>query len=660
MVYLVSKQFHLYNSNNYEPLSLKESIEILSDKPVLSLDTETQGLDVFTKKLLLLQIGTFEIQILFDIASYEGKVPEELAIFLNNSDALFLLQFAKFDLKFLIHQGIIIKKIYDTFLAESIITHGLQYGERDLESLAMKYCSVQLDKSIRGEIIKKGLTDRVLDYGAKDIKYLEKIKDAQQVQIEKLNLQRAVDLDNAFTLVLAYIEYCGIKLDYEKWKKKTDKNVQESLELSEKLSDMLWNDGKREWFSGMINMFTLKQECTINWDSPQQVLKLFQSYGINTTLKVKGQDVQTTDIKVLAPQQDKFPILSIYIPYKEKRKEITTYGYDWRKQINSVTGRIHTTYKQLVDTGRLSSGNKKDGTKNLQNIPSDVETRSCFVSEKGCDMTSADYSSQEQIILANASKEENLISFYKRGFTDMHSYVAFLMYPGIRRFSIDELTPENIKYIKIEYPKKREIAKRGGFAINYGGNGATIAKNCNISRADGEYAYKAYFEAFPQMKLYFDKCFQLASHFKYIQFNSVTKRKYFFNPEENNYFKYQEEMEDPYFWATNPNARSISAKFREAKSEIQRISQNYPIQGTGADITKYASILFFSEILKRNWLFKVKIINLIHDEILTEQPSELTELVNTVLIHCMEQAGKPFCTILPLKASAKSGKHWIH
>ena len=54
----------------------------------------------------------------------------------------------------------------------------------------------------------------------------------------------------------------------------------------------------------------------------------------------------------------------------------------------------------------------------MQNIPSDELSRSCFIPEEGCYMLDADYSSQEQIVLANASMEDNLINFYKKGFSD--------------------------------------------------------------------------------------------------------------------------------------------------------------------------------------------------------------------------------------------------
>lgn len=139
----------------------------------------------------------------------------------------------------------------------------------------------------------------------------------------------------------------------------------------------------------------------------------------------------------------------------------------------------------------------------------------------------------------------------------------------------------------------------------------------------------------------------------YVEFNRVTGRKYFFNPEENFYFKYKEEVE---CFGVRTNIRD----YNKAKSEIQRISQNFPIQGSSSDITKYACILFFKEILKREWLHIVKIVNLVHDEILIETPEDLIKEATEVLIECMKEAGKPFCPIIPLGASFDTGDHWIH
>ncbi len=241
----------------------------------------------------------------------------------------------------------------------------------------------------------------------------------------------------------------------------------------------------------------------------------------------------------------------------------------------------------------------------------------------------------------------------------MHSYIAFLMYPEIRRCSLDELTPQSLTYIKKEYPFNRKLAKNAGFAINYGGNGSTIAKNCNISPSEGNFVYDTYFEAFPKLREYFNIGFLRAEKFGYIEFNPITKRKYLFSP-YNDYFTLKEEVEDPYFWHTATDAKEKFKKYNIAKSKIQRLSQNYRIQGSSADITKYAGILFFKEMMKNGWLNKVKIVNLVHDEICVEAPNSISNIVSETLISCMENAGKPFCTIIPLKAHVDIGDFWIH
>ena len=81
---------------------------------------------------------------------------------------------------------------------------------------------------------------------------------------------------------------------------------------------------------------------------------------------------------------------------------------------------------------------------------------------------------------------------------------------------------------------------------------------------------------------------------------------------------------------------------------------------TSADITKYATILFFKYILKNNLWGIVKIVNLVHDELLVECPEEIAETVKDNLLMCMEEAGKPFCKTISLKAEAKIGDHWVH
>ena len=95
----------------------------------------------------------------------------------------------------------------------------------------------------------------------------------------------------------------------------------------------------------------------------------------------------------------------------------------------------------------------------MQNLPSDELTRSCFISEPGYKYIAVDYCAQESIILANFSQDRNLLDFYAKGFEDMHSYVTFLLFPELRRCQLEELTNDELIWIKKNYKHERNVAK---------------------------------------------------------------------------------------------------------------------------------------------------------------------------------------------------------
>ena len=52
MIYLISKQKSLFETNLYKEISFEEAINALKKLNIIQFDTETEGLDVFSKKLL--------------------------------------------------------------------------------------------------------------------------------------------------------------------------------------------------------------------------------------------------------------------------------------------------------------------------------------------------------------------------------------------------------------------------------------------------------------------------------------------------------------------------------------------------------------------------------------------------------------------------------
>jgi ribonuclease D len=163
--------------------TVKESLEYLSQLDEIGVDTETKGFDPYTKEVLSLQLGDDKKQFVIDATTVDIRVYKELL-----ETKLVILQNAKFDLRFLYHYRIVPKRIYDTFLVERILTAGIDTARRGLDALVYKYCKQTIDKTIRGNIHREGLSTRVIRYAADDVKYLGEIKRKQQEKLKEFGM----------------------------------------------------------------------------------------------------------------------------------------------------------------------------------------------------------------------------------------------------------------------------------------------------------------------------------------------------------------------------------------------------------------------------------------------------------------------------------------
>lgn len=101
------------------------------------------------------------------------------------------------------------------------------------------------------------------------------------------------------------------------------------------------------------------------------------------------------------------------------------------------------------------------------------------------------------------------------------------------------------------------------------------------------------------------------------------------------------------------------SKWFRKKGSIERMSLNFPIQGESAEITKLACVLFWRNyIVNNNLINKVKIVNLIHDEVLVECHKDIAEVTAKELQKAMEDAGAKFCKRVPLKADPCISTKW--
>ena len=81
------------------------------------------------------------------------------------------------------------------------------------------------------------MTEDVIVYAANDVVHLEDIMNLQLITITARGQRVALDIENEFVRVLAYIEFCGIRLDPVKWKAKMDKDTERLKIAEQKLND---------------------------------------------------------------------------------------------------------------------------------------------------------------------------------------------------------------------------------------------------------------------------------------------------------------------------------------------------------------------------------------------------------------------------------------
>lgn len=221
------------------------------------------------------------------------------------------------------------------------------------------------------------MTEDVIVYAANDVVHLEDIMNLQLITISARGQRVALDIENEFVRVLAYIEYCGIKLDPVKWKAKMAKDAERLRIAEQKLNDWVVDYVMKKGDSSLIarNYDTHKKgklakladnvyvvipqpslfaefdtgpQCIINWNSSKQVIRLFEELGFDLLVKDKktGKMKKSVESKFIELQASKSSIVPLYLEYSAAFKVVTSFGQNFLDAINPVTQRIHPTFNQ--------------------------------------------------------------------------------------------------------------------------------------------------------------------------------------------------------------------------------------------------------------------------------------------------------------------------
>lgn len=685
MIYLVSLQQELFETNFYKNMSVEESLKEISSWNIIQFDTEGTGLDCHIAKMLTMQFGNVDksTQIVVDLTTVNPLLYKDVI-----EKGFLVGHNLKYDIKMLFAVGICPMKCYDTMIAEMLryLAYPTGMYKMSLKEVALRYLGKDIDKSIRGKINQLGLVPEVIIYAANDVVDLIDIMNLQIQYFKSIKAMRALQIECSFTIPCAYYEFCGVKLDAEAWMKLYEQNVKDFREAKKALDDFVINLDNSKFIQ--INLqgdlflgWDTTPHCAINWNSPDDVIPLLKYLGFSTKgyNKEKKEETESKELKLIKKQKKINPeFVNLYAEYSRLQKLVSTYGPQYVNAINPITGRIHTEFRALgTDTGRLACGNKKineDLAKlkglplkpkkaietcaypQVQNLPNTDEVRACFIAEKGNNFLSIDYNSEESRLLASLSGDKGMLEVFEKGY-DMHSYVAYLIYP-------DKIPRDfDIRKIKKEFHDLRQAAKGPEFTFAFLGNWATLVANYGMPKEEAMTIEENYKKGFAGATAYQEMCKKRTESTGIIYICKETGHiAKWWDWEE--WHKRQVSKE---FWnnyktlkATGEPIPDIYQEHFAARNKWDKNSVNSTTQGLGAVIFKHFNYELYKWVIQKGYFNKVKFCVPVHDEICLECPEELTEEVVKATKHFMESIGALYCHRLPLPAQEEIGKYWKH
>ncbi len=310
---------------------------------------------------------------------------------------------------------------------------------------------------------------------------------------------------------------------------------------------------------------------------------IFNKLAINADNKVEMILTKTgkrsTSKKVLEKFKDE-PFVKAYLEAKAMEKNIGTY-LEPIPQLIGIDGMVHGSFNQCITvTSRLSSSDP-----NLQNIPSRTEEgkliRTLFRSrweKEGGKILSADYSQVELRILAHMSDEPAFLEAFANN-EDIHQRVASLIYG----------TP-----YKDVTKDQRSKSKSNNFGVIYGMGIDKLMSETGMTLEQANAFLAAYFGKLTKVKKWIDWAKNFVKEHGYAETLYGTRRYL------------------PKVYSVKPY--EIEAAMREGP--------NHKIQGTSANITKFAMIAIHKAIKESN--LKSHMILQVHDELdFDVHPTEL-------------------------------------
>jgi DNA polymerase-1 len=580
-----------------------ELIAVLNKQKSICFDTETTGTDANQCELVGLSFSikkgeAWYIPVPVDREATQKIVDEFKAVFENPAIGK-IGQNIKFDMLVLKYYGITMQgELFDTMLAHYIIDPDTRHNMDILAENYLGYSPVSITTLIGAKGKNQGTMrdveiEKIKEYAAEDADITLQLKEVFEPKLQQVNgTKLATDIENPLVYVLADIEFEGVKIDYN-----TLKEFSKDLETDiSKLEKTVYE----------------KAGVKFNIASPKQLGEvLFEKLLLDPKAKKTKTGQYQTGEDVLLALANKSDIVRDILDFRQLQKLKSTYVDALPLMVNPKTGRVHTSYNQAVAaTGRLSSNNP-----NLQNIPIRTErgreVRKAFIPRNSDHViVSADYSQIELRIIAEISKDANMMEAFVQGI-DIHTATAAKVY-GKTLEEVDSTMRRNAKAVN--------------FGIIYGQSAFGLSQNLNIPRKEAADIIEQYFAQYPGIKSYMSDTMNFARENGYVQ-TLMGRRRYL---------------------------RDINSANATVRGYAERNAINAPIQGSAADMIKIAMINIHREFKAHK--FDSRMTMQVHDELVFDVHKSEIELVKPIILENMKTAIK---TTVPIVVEIGTGSNWL-
>ena len=435
--------------------------------------------------------------------------------------------------------------------------------------------------------------EKIKEYAAEDADITLQLKAIFEPKLKQVESEKLInEIEHPLIYVLADMEFEGVKIDHD-----TLREFSKQLETD---------------IAGFEKTVYEKAGVRFNIASPKQLGEvLFEKLMLDPKAKKTKTGQYQTGEDVLLSLAAKSDIVRDILDFRQLQKLKSTYVDALPTMVNPKTGRVHTSYNQAVAaTGRLSSVNP-----NLQNIPIRTErgreVRKAFIPrDSGHSIVSADYSQIELRIIAEISKDPNMMQAFIDNL-DIHTATAANVY-GI---ALNEVTSE-----------QRRNAKAVNFGIIYGQSAFGLSQNLGIPRKEAADIIEQYFAQFPGIKQYMTDTMNFARENGYVT-TLMGRRRYL---------------------------RDINSANATVRGFAERNAINAPIQGSAADMIKIAMINIHRELKAQK--LDAKMTMQVHDELVFDVPHDEIELIKPIIMHNMKTAIK---TEVPIMVEIGTGLNWL-